>query len=88
MKTPEEWAESYPILVMFNKQIELVTYRDFIKQIQLDAQKQGMIDAAEIAASIDKKNLVRARRRNFTFASLSSTSDSIKAFAEIMKGNS
>ena len=86
MKTPEEWLESNRLNgAGFDCAMLHISE---IKQIQLDAWKQGMLDAAGIAAGIDKKNLARAKRRKFIFASLSSTSDSIKVFAEIMKGNS
>jgi tRNA(His) 5'-end guanylyltransferase len=54
MKTAEEWSEYELGLLPATKivlRLDGKTYADIIKQIQLDAWKQGMTDAAEIAGN-------------------------------------
>jgi len=78
MKTAEKWYHTdeklslHNIVTSYDSDFEAKEVIDYIKQIQLDAWKQGMLDAATIVdyASIDyivkRSDFIRQEARNRT----------------------
>ena len=55
MRTPEEWSKLFPATYLSEGTVRVNCVTEVqIKQIQLDAQKQGMIDAAKVALSLQE----------------------------------
>lgn len=55
MKKAEELIEEFPILVVGDKEQYRQKYINFIKQIQLDAWREGMSEAAQLCEGLDSR---------------------------------